>query len=95
MAEEDINENWTAYSEYNKVLRAWVVAFGIGVPATFLINSDLVKYISHETGNPRIFYIFLLGACAQVVMAFINKTINWCTYYKKKNFPNSSPKGFG
>lgn len=94
MASSDFKEDWVAYSEYNKVLRAWFVAFGFGVPATFLFNKDLVTYISPPKGQPHIFVVFLSGAGAQVLMAFINKIINWCAYYKEKTFPEKMPISF-
>ena len=88
-----MSTNWEAYSSYNNLLRTWFVAFGIGVPATFLINDGLVKYISPGTGNPTIFKLFLFGAGAQVLMASINKVINWCEYYKLDEFKDN-PVGF-
>lgn len=86
------SNSWSAYQEYNKVLRAWFVAFGFGVPATFLLNNDLVKYISLPNGEPHIFVVFLIGAGTQVFMALLNKSINWCMYYKKRKFPKGKPK---
>jgi hypothetical protein len=87
------SEDWNAYSSYNSTLRAWFVAFGVGVPATFLVNQELIQYISPKNGNPYIVIYFLIGAGAQVLMAFFNKTINWCNYYKDTTFKNS-PTGF-
>ncbi len=81
--------DWDAYADYNKILRAWFVAFGIGVPATFLINKDLFRYLAPQKGgDPYIFIFFLIGVASQVLMAFINKIINWCAYYIRENFPN-------
>lgn len=74
-------EAWNAYGSYNNLLRAWFVAFGIGVPATFLVNPNLAQHITLPEGDPKIFTAFLVGAGAQVFMAFINKVINWCQYY--------------
>jgi len=88
-----VSGEWPAYNSYNNTLRAWFVAFGVGVPATFLINEDLVKYISPETGNPDIVVLFFIGVGAQVLMAFLNKTINWCDYYKDETF-KCNPTGF-
>lgn len=95
MDKNNFSEDWSAYTEYNKVLRAWFVAFGIGVPATFLINDELTVYISPGIGKPHLFFVFLIGAAAQVLMAFLNKMINWCSYYKKRRFPDVCPTGCG
>jgi hypothetical protein len=91
--ENTSSKDWDAYSSYNNTLRAWFVAFGVGVPATFLVNQELIKYISPTNGDPSIVIYFLIGAGAQVLMAFLNKTINWCNYYKDTKF-NNSPTGF-
>src|SRR5947207_1210929 len=36
----DGKEEFVAYTDYNKVLRSWFVAFGVGGPALFLINDQ-------------------------------------------------------
>ena len=69
------------YIEYAKILRTWLVAYGIGAPALILTNEKLtVKLL----GNPDIKYFgiaFLSGVLLQVFLAFLNKTIMWCCYY--------------
>jgi hypothetical protein len=42
-ASADGKEELSAYLEYNKILRSWFVAFGVGRPALFLINAQLGK----------------------------------------------------
>ncbi|HSQ77716.1 MAG TPA: hypothetical protein VLN91_02385 [Nitrospirota bacterium] len=88
------NEDWNAYADYNKILRAWFVAFGVGAPAAFLVNKDLVRFLSVQKGDPSIFILFLIGAASQILMAFINKIINWCAYYKMDTFPDRKPRNF-
>ena len=84
-----MSESWSGYSSYNNLLRTWFVAFGIGAPATFLINNGLVKYISPTTGDPGIIKLFLWGAAAQILMSFINKVINWCSYYNSTTYKDN------
>lgn len=39
----DASESYSSYFEYNKILRTWFVAFGVGGPALFLINESIAK----------------------------------------------------
>jgi len=76
-----MSDNLDKYTEYNKVLRAWFVAFGVGGPALFLV-SDAVRNRLIDTGEMRtVVILFLLGATIQIVIAFINKIINWYLHY--------------
>jgi hypothetical protein len=42
----DASDNYTTYLEYNRVLRTWFVAFGIGGPALFLANDSVSKKLA-------------------------------------------------
>lgn len=64
------------YQEYNKLLRTWFVAFGIGGPALLYSKPELLQELS-ETNRSRIVWAFLLGSAIQVVLALINKTVSW------------------
>lgn len=80
------------YQEYNLILRAWFVSFGVGAPAIFLINDNLYnKLIALKAVLPWIIYPFLLGLFLQVFITFINKTINWSIYFgeEKESFKSS------
>lgn len=70
-----------SYLEYNRVLRAWFVAFGIGGPALFLINDTIASRLAREGLLSRVATLFLVGAAAQVLAAFMNKVSNWGVYY--------------
>jgi len=76
------DDNLTQYAEYNKTLRAWFVGFGFGAPATFIINDGAQKLLLASPQAKLIIWLFVIGASAQVLMAFINKTVSWCAYYK-------------
>lgn len=79
------NEEFAAYSEYNKTLRAWFVAFGIGGPALFLTNADLAKQLGQSGSLKSVSALFLLGVGSQVIGAWINKAANWYVYYGATN----------
>ncbi len=78
------NDNdFKLYTEYNKSLRAWLVGFGFGVPALFIINQEAQSKLIKSEDSQCIIYMFLIGASAQVILAFINKTIAWCSLHKE------------
>lgn len=65
------------YNEYNKILRSWFVAFGIGGPAIFLVNSEVRDQLVQQSEMKTVVVYFLAGAAAQILIAFINKVVNW------------------
>ena len=75
-------DNLSLYNEYNKTLRAWLVGFGFGVPALFIVNDAAQKKLLEAPDAKIIVWLFLAGATAQVLMAFVNKIVSWCAYYK-------------
>jgi len=85
-------EYFKVYQEYNLILRAWFVSFGIGAPVIFLVNDKLYeKIIGLKEAWPWVVYPYLLGLFLQVLIAFINKTINWSIYFgeEKESFKSS------
>ena len=65
------------YSEYNKVLRTWFVAFGVGVPGTLLLNTD-TRILVTESGSAEFLLLCLLGGTAlQIFVTFLNKYVAW------------------
>jgi len=76
----DGKEELSAYLEYNKILRSWFVAFGVGGPALFLINAQLGRRLAESGQLAQVSGMFLVGAGSQVVGALINKTSNWYVY---------------
>jgi len=78
--EEDVVGTFQAYAEYNKILRTWFVAFGVGGPALFLVNDKLAGALVQAEQLRLVVVLFLAGATAQVLGAFMNKVANWYTY---------------
>ena len=76
----DGREELSAYLEYNKILRSWFVAFGVGGPALFLINAEVGKQLAATGQLSAVSALFLIGAGSQVIGALINKTSNWYVY---------------
>lgn len=61
------------YRHYSQVLRAWLVAYGIGVPVLLLSQSEVVVKIIPSGNGTIIIFLFLLGVSIQVLVALIYK----------------------
>lgn len=78
--QDDASDAFSAYAEYNRILRTWFVAFGIGGPALFLINDKIAAKLVAVDQLRLVVALFLLGATAQVLGALRNKMANWYVY---------------
>ncbi len=76
----DAKNEFAAYIEYNKILRSWFVAFGVGGPALFLVNDQLGRRLATSGQLGTTGALFLAGAASQVVGAVLNKISNWYVY---------------
>ena len=74
--------NLSLYSEYNKTLRAWLVAYGIALPALFITSEDAKNYLSSLVYHETIIIIFLSGLASQITIAFVNKFVSWSAYHR-------------
>lgn len=68
------------YNEYAKILRTWLVAYGIGGPVLFFTNEKLSQKIGGSGQTKLIVYLFLIGVACQVLLAFLNKWVNWVIF---------------
>ena len=68
----DPSGHFEAYFEYNKALRTWFVAFGVGGPAMFLIHGDLARALQQSGNLKCVVGLFLTGAAAQITGTLIN-----------------------
>jgi hypothetical protein len=74
--------NLALYSEYNKTLRSWFVAFGIAVPAVFVTSKDAKEFLLKSSDFHFIIIVFLVGVAGQIVISFLNKFISWSAYHR-------------
>ena len=90
-SKSDSHGFFEAYQEYAKVLRTWLVAYGIGAPVVFLTNEGLSKAILHSPEAKLIAGFFLAGVALQIVIAALNKHCMWVLYYgeTEKDFQNN------
>lgn len=75
-------DNLKLYEEYNKTLRTWLVGFGFGVPALFIVNEAAQNKLVAADSAGCIIWLFLAGAGFQIFMALLNKIVSWCAYHK-------------
>ena len=85
VSEKKKDSYYSTYAEYNRALRAWFVAFGVGGPVVFLVNQDLGTKLSEVDALMPVAILFLVGAAAQILVALINKISMWCHYYGEAN----------
>ncbi len=78
--EYDASDAFSAYAEYNRVLRTWFVAFGVGGPALFLVNEKIAEKLVAAHQLRLVVVMFLIGAVAQILGALLNKIANWYVY---------------
>ncbi len=78
----DSSDNLQLYNEYNKTLRAWLVGFGFGVPALFIVNESAWELLAKSPSKAWIVIPFVIGAVTQVLIAFLNKVIAWCAHHR-------------
>src|SRR4029077_12336887 len=64
------------YQEYNKLLRTWFVAFGIGGPVLLYTRPELLQDFT-DVDRSRVVWALLIGSATQVVLAFLNKCVSW------------------
>jgi len=86
------NENHMSYQEYNKALRTWFVAFGIGGPVLLLTRESMLSKLSSEMMLKPVAFLFIFGAAVQIFIAFINKIECWYCYYADVNQDYSKTK---
>jgi hypothetical protein len=74
-----------SYAEYNRILRSWFVAFGIGGLALFVVEDKLRDLLIASGETRKVASLLLAGAAAQVTVAFLNKYANWYCYFAEDN----------
>jgi hypothetical protein len=79
-SDADYGDSFKSYIEYNKTLRTWFVAYGIGGPALFLVNDKVADRLLKAGSLKLVVLFFLMGIFLQVTGALLNKIINWYVY---------------
>lgn len=84
-------EHFDVYHEYAKTLRTWLVGFGVGAPVIFLTQDFVRQMIIDTAWHGLLISLFLLGVGCQVVLALVNKWINWYLYFCQDQGQIDSP----
>lgn len=71
----------STYTDYNRILRTWFVAFGAGAPGVLLFSDDSRELISAVENSERIIWALAIGVGLQILIAVLNKYIAWCNAY--------------
>ena len=86
----------SAYHGYATTLRTRLVGYGIGCPAIILTQEPLREAIWAASWNGLLISLFLAGVLFQVVLAAVNKCVNWLLYYhyyrKERGIPKAGTK---
>jgi hypothetical protein len=69
------------YRKYNETLRTWFVAFGLGGLYLLLTNNTLNVALKRDGYNWWVELSFMTGVISQVLVALVNKFLNWIIYY--------------
>ncbi len=77
---DDGSGSFAAYADYNRILRTWFVAFGIGGPAYFLVNEKIAERLAKIGELRYVATLFIVGAAAQILGSLLNKAANWYVY---------------
>lgn len=78
--EKEADELYQLYADYNKILRTWLVAYGIGGPILFATNAALNTPLKNSGHSKTLVGMFLVGVALQVFNAFLNKWVGWHLY---------------
>lgn len=70
-----------AYGEHARILRSWLVAYGIGAPVLLMTNDAFAVAVQESKSAQLIAGFFLAGVALQVVLSAVNKASMWGLYY--------------
>lgn len=68
------------YVSFARVLRSWLIAYGIGGPVLFLTNSQIAARLAESGHSRSIAILFLSGVFFQVAVALLYKGAMWFLY---------------
>ena len=92
LTQTDRDGHYNTYFSYATILRAWFVAYGIGGPVLFLTQSEIAAAISQSGWATFVIVLFLLGVSFQIVVAIVNKWVNWHLYFDPDPATSTRPK---
>jgi hypothetical protein len=79
--------HYEAYASFAKVVRAWLVAYGIGAPVLFFSRDKVADAMTKSHLGQGIVIVFLVGVCIQVAGALLFKTTEWYLFCGEVDAP--------
>ncbi|MCP4570929.1 MAG: hypothetical protein GY838_01130 [bacterium] len=76
----DRDEFYDVYEAHAKILRAWLVAYGVGGPVLILTNDSISTKVVESGLGEGIAVLFLSGVGLQILVSLVNKWVNWGVY---------------
>jgi hypothetical protein len=64
---------YESYVHYARILRAWLVAYGVGVPVLLVSQRFIAEAIIRKGNGSLITWLFLAGVAVQIIEIFIYK----------------------
>ena len=74
------DEFYKVYEAHTRILRAWLVAYGIGGPVLILTNDPISAKVVASGIGKEIAMLFLAGVGLQILVSLVNKWVNWGVY---------------
>ncbi len=69
----DDSSFYESYAHFSRTLRAWLVAYGVGVPVLLVSQEFIAKAIIKSGTGALITWLFLVGVAIQVLAALLYK----------------------
>ena len=69
----DDSSFYESYAHFSRTLRAWLVAYGVGVPVLLVSQEFIAKAIIKAGTGRLITWLFLIGVAIQVLAALLYK----------------------
>jgi len=73
------------YQHYNRILRVWLVTFGIGGPVLLLVEQSVRTKLICDEVFEWVLVLFLSGVFLQVLLTFLNKFTAYIIYDGKQH----------
>jgi hypothetical protein len=80
MKKTEKEDYFPSYAAFAKLLRTWLVGFGIGVPILFCSQDAFSDILERPSMAITIIVMFLGGVVIQVIAALLYKTTMWYLY---------------
>jgi hypothetical protein len=77
----EATEYYEAYVYFARILRVWLIAYGVGAPFLVLSNESLRQALAASRHAYLIVGLFLAGVVLQILCALIYKYAMWHLYY--------------